>query len=95
MLLRAADVARAAGLRFVYAGNMPGQVGELEDTRCPSCSTLLVGRHGYLITDYQITSSGACPSCATPIPGRWSERFEPQVAAFPFSPRRGWRRDAR
>ncbi len=36
-LLRAAEIARRAGLRFVYAGNLPGQVGDLEDTRCPAC----------------------------------------------------------
>ncbi len=36
-LLRAAAIGRDAGLRFVYAGNRPGEVGDLEDTRCPSC----------------------------------------------------------
>src|SRR6476646_1675253 len=38
MLLRAAAIADRAGLRYVYAGNLPGQVGELEDTRCHQCS---------------------------------------------------------
>ncbi|MBV8891090.1 MAG: AmmeMemoRadiSam system radical SAM enzyme, partial [Acidobacteria bacterium] len=36
-LLRAADIGRRSGLNFVYAGNLPGRVGELEDTRCPNC----------------------------------------------------------
>src|SRR5687767_579160 len=36
-LLRAVQIGREAGLRFVYAGNMPGRVGDLEDTACPSC----------------------------------------------------------
>ena len=35
MLQRAASIAHAAGLRYVYAGNLPGQVGDLEDTHCP------------------------------------------------------------
>ena len=34
MLLAAADIGRANGLRYVYAGNLPGQVGALEDTHC-------------------------------------------------------------
>ena len=37
MLLAAADIGRANGLRYVYAGNLPGQVGDLEDTRCAAC----------------------------------------------------------
>src|SRR5712672_1200744 len=31
-LLRAAAIGREAGLRYVYAGNLPGQVSELENT---------------------------------------------------------------
>src|SRR5690349_19498258 len=34
MLLAAADVGRRNGLRHVYAGNLPGQVGDMEDTHC-------------------------------------------------------------
>src|SRR5260221_3607317 len=34
MLWRAAEIGRAAGLRYVYAGNLPGQVGNLENTCC-------------------------------------------------------------
>ena len=37
MLLAAADIGRANGLRYVYAGNLPGRVGDLEDTRCAAC----------------------------------------------------------
>ena len=36
-LLRAADIGRKAGLRYVYAGNLPGNVSSLEDTRCHQC----------------------------------------------------------
>src|SRR5213594_3836097 len=36
-LLRAAAIGRRAGLRHVYAGNLPGHVGDLENTRCPDC----------------------------------------------------------
>src|SRR5687768_10715810 len=44
MLMHAADIAKRNGLRYVYAGNLPGQVGDLENTRCPACRALLVER---------------------------------------------------
>src|SRR6476646_7262472 len=37
MLLGAAGIARGEGLKFVYPGNLPGQVGDAEDTHCPAC----------------------------------------------------------
>src|SRR5262249_50676696 len=58
MLLTAADIGRANGLRFVYAGNLPGQVGDLEDTRCSACGEPLIARVGYHIREYWITSDG-------------------------------------
>ncbi len=70
-LLRAADIGREAGLRFVYAGNLPGQVGEYEDTFCPACNFKLVKRRGYIIQEYHITSDGKCPHCDAKVPGLW------------------------
>ena len=70
-LLRAAEIGQEAGLRYVYAGNLPGRVGSLEDTHCPRCQARLVRRRGYVILEYCLTAQGACPHCATPIPGRW------------------------
>jgi len=86
MLMEAADIGRAAGLRYVYAGNIPGRVGDLENTRCPDCSGLLIERYGYLVRQYRITPDGACPDCATRIPGRWGRRFEGQLTSTPFVP---------
>ena len=86
MLMRAAGIAREAGLRYVYAGNLPGRVGDLEHTRCHQCSSLLIERWGYLVRSYRITAAGACPECGTSIPGRWDDRFEGQIAATPFLP---------
>jgi pyruvate formate lyase activating enzyme len=71
-LIRACEIGRAAGLRYVYAGNLPGRVGPWENTYCPECDELLVERHGYLIRSVTITPSGTCPSCARVIPGIWS-----------------------
>jgi pyruvate formate lyase activating enzyme len=71
-LIRACEVGREAGLRYIYAGNLPGRVGRWENTYCPSCDELLVERYGYVIRKMRVTSQGKCPSCATGIPGIWS-----------------------
>ena len=86
-LIRAAEIGKNAGLRFVYAGNLPGQVGDLEDTHCPNCQALLIERFGYLILAYHLTPNGSCPSCGTAIPGRWAPEFQGQITARPFRPR--------
>ncbi|MBV9125108.1 MAG: AmmeMemoRadiSam system protein B, partial [Planctomycetes bacterium] len=70
-LVRAAEIGTAEGLRFVYAGNLPGQVGPWEDTRCPSCGTTVIERFGYLIRSYNLTAEGRCPQCQKHVPGIW------------------------
>jgi pyruvate formate lyase activating enzyme len=75
-LLRAAAIGRTAGLQFVYAGNRPGQVGDLENTRCPGCGALLIERQGYLVRRNRITG-GSCPDCGEIIPGRWARPDQP------------------
>lgn len=70
-LLRAAEMGREAGLRYVYAGNIPGFVGEYENTCCPGCNALLVRRTGYSIREYHLSAEGTCPRCHTPIAGVW------------------------
>ena len=71
-LLRAAEIGRTEGLRYVYAGNLPGRVGAFENTYCPSCRTLLVERAGYTILRNDLTPAhGFCPTCSTRIPGVW------------------------
>jgi pyruvate formate lyase activating enzyme len=87
-LLRAAQIGREAGLHYVYAGNIPGAVGDLEDTRCFHCGKTVVRRSGYRILDYQVTPEGRCPACQAPIPGRWAEKFDRQIADHPFVPHR-------
>ena len=70
-LIRAAEIGREAGLKFVYAGNLPGTVGEYEDTLCPKCNYRLVQRRGYVIKEYSITGEGNCPKCGKSVPGVW------------------------
>jgi pyruvate formate lyase activating enzyme len=83
MLQQAAEIGRRAGLHFVYAGNLPGAVGDLEDTRCTCCRETLVARRGFRIRDYRITPNGCCPSCGTPVPGRFDEHFAGQTTSRP------------
>ncbi len=69
-LFRAAGIGRRAGLRYVYAGNLPGRVGIHENTYCPTCQNLLIERHGYAILQNAL-EDGACSTCHTSIPGVW------------------------
>jgi pyruvate formate lyase activating enzyme len=71
-LVRACEIGRAAGLKFIYAGNLPGRVGRWENTYCPACDELLVERYGYIIRKMIVKPEGACPKCAARIPGVWS-----------------------
>ena len=66
MLLRAAEIGSRNGLRFVYAGNRPGQVGSSEDTNCPTCNELLIKRFGCHIRSYRLAKDGSCPHCSAP-----------------------------
>jgi pyruvate formate lyase activating enzyme len=86
MLAKAAAIGHAAGLRYVYAGNLPGEVGDLENTRCASCGETLIARYGYYIRDYKISPDGRCPACRAAVPGRWSDRFDAQITSRPFLP---------
>ena len=71
-LIRACEIGRGAGLKFVYAGNLPGRVGRWENTYCPACGELLVERYGYSIRKLKVGADGLCPACATKIPGVWA-----------------------
>jgi pyruvate formate lyase activating enzyme len=70
-IIRACEIGKEEGLRYCYAGNIPGRVGDWENTRCPNCKELLVERSGFTIIGYWLTNEGKCPKCATAIAGRW------------------------
>jgi pyruvate formate lyase activating enzyme len=69
---RAAEIGQEAGLQYVYAGNLPGRVGSLENTYCPTCQSLLIGRTGYTLKANHLTSTGTCPQCGQKIAGVWA-----------------------
>ena len=70
-LIRACEIGKEAGLRYCYAGNLPGMTGDWENTRCPDCHELLIERSGLEVRSYHLTDNGKCPKCSTAIAGRW------------------------
>jgi pyruvate formate lyase activating enzyme len=65
-LRRARKIGLEAGLRYVYIGNVPGEDGE--NTFCPGCGRVAVGRVGYHTTKVALTGSH-CSECGEAIDG--------------------------
>lgn len=60
---KAAEIGREAGLRYVYVGNVPGDM--YENTLCPSCGAIVIGRVGYHTT---VDLEGdRCASCGEQV----------------------------
>lgn len=70
-LLEAGQIAREAGLRYVYLGNRSGIGAEWQNTTCPDCDQTLIERHGFMMTADHL-EEGHCPACKRAIPGFWS-----------------------
>ena len=68
-LERARDIAVAAGLQYVYIGNILEE--DAANTYCPSCRALLIRRKGYLVLS-NVLVDGRCPKCKTEIYGLWT-----------------------
>jgi len=67
-LERACSIGAAAGLHYIYVGNLPGS--KAESTLCYNCGRILIERLGYEILANHIVDS-ACPDCGTKIAGLW------------------------
>ena len=65
-LQRAFDIAKAAGLKYVYIGNLRMQ--NAENTCCPKCKELLIEREEFCVTRNKIINS-QCPDCGEKIAG--------------------------
>jgi pyruvate formate lyase activating enzyme len=81
-LLSAYRIATAAGLRYVYTGNIHHEA--TGTTYCHTCGTALIGRDWHEITRWALTPEGACAACGTPCagvfeaaPGTWGRRRQP------------------
>ncbi|MBU0663558.1 MAG: AmmeMemoRadiSam system radical SAM enzyme [Proteobacteria bacterium] len=67
-LQKARKIGLAAGLRYVYEGNVPGSGGE--NSSCPSCQARLITRFGFIIEENRLVH-GCCPQCGAQIAGVW------------------------
>ena len=79
-LSRAREIARLAGLNYVYTGNVHDEEGA--STYCPRCENVVVRRDWYDIRGYHLTDAGACTFCGTQLPGRYRKFGKP------FGPKR-------
>jgi pyruvate formate lyase activating enzyme len=70
-LQTAARIARDAGIRYVYVGNIATPSGE--DTLCPKCGRTLVQRQGFLVRS-NVIRDGRCPYCGDEIAGAWTAK---------------------
>lgn len=66
-LEQALEAGDRAGLHYVYEGNV---AAGREQTICPYCGALVIGRSGYQITRLNLTD-GSCGSCGKAIAGIW------------------------
>jgi pyruvate formate lyase activating enzyme len=69
-LLEAYDIARQAGIRYIYTGNVIDQ--ERQHTYCPGCRRAVIERSGYDILSFAI-QAGRCMFCQAPIAGRFAD----------------------
>jgi len=64
-LRQAEQIGLAAGLRYVYVGN----VRDAANTVCPECSHLLIQRFDVAVVENRLDPDGRCPVCGTAVPG--------------------------
>src|SRR3569833_2394434 len=81
-LIRARDIARKHGMRYVYTGNVHFEAGD--STYCPHCGVKVIGRAWYRHTAWRLTDTGHCLACGTRVagmfdgpPGIWGARRQP------------------
>ncbi len=66
-LRRARDIAKRAGIRHVYTGNVHDRDGQ--STWCHGCGQRVIGRDWYVLSDWELDDEGRCRSCGTRCPG--------------------------
>ena len=81
-LSRARAIAMKSGMRYVFTGNIHDPPGQA--TYCHNCQATLIGRDGYEITSWHLTTEGNCDICGAPCagvfepsPGHWGSKRMP------------------
>ena len=65
-VLRAREIGLAAGLSYVYVGNIPWADGE--STHCPSCRAAVIRRQGFSVVSDE-APGGVCQHCGARLAG--------------------------
>jgi pyruvate formate lyase activating enzyme len=68
-LERAWEIAKTAGLRYPYVGNVPGHPGN--HTHCPACGGIVIRRADFFVTAVHVRA-GRCAWCGSPVAGVWA-----------------------
>ena len=81
-LVRAREIALAAGIRYAYTGNVHDPAGQ--SARCHRCGAVLIGRDWYELGAWRLDADGRCAACGERCagvfegrPGRWGARRLP------------------
>ncbi len=81
-LLMARQIACAAGLRYVYSGNIHHEA--TQSTFCHGCGARVIGRDWYELPAWALSDKGRCQACGAACvgvfdgqPGRWGRRSAP------------------
>lgn len=64
-LEKAHKIARDAGMKYVYIGNVPTADGE--NTYCPECGETVIQRDGFSVMSDKIKETRKCPRCKADI----------------------------
>ena len=70
-LIRAFNIARSAGIRYPYVGNVHDV--DHQSTYCPQCGKILIQRDWHQLGQYHIADNH-CTHCQTPIAGVFEDR---------------------
>lgn len=64
-LEKAHKIAKDAGMKYVYIGNVPTKDGE--NTYCPECGEPVIKRNGFSVMSDKIKETRKCPRCKADI----------------------------
>jgi len=85
-LRMARQIGRAAGLHYVYTGNIHDPAGQA--TYCHACGAVLIGRDWYDLGTWNLDGDGHCRDCGAPCAGvfeakagQWGRRRQPVTVA--------------
>ncbi|EIJ43777.1 pyruvate-formate lyase-activating enzyme [Beggiatoa alba B18LD] len=69
----ARDIAKAAGIRYVYTGNVHDHIGG--STYCHQCGAELIGRDWFVLSSWGLNADGRCAACGTPCAGVFLDKM--------------------